>query len=166
MRTLQHLIESKGLHIRCPSCQKAFPVKKARLFDATAPLPEHAARSLAAEREALADRRKLLSFERAELRRRSFTSTASSGVGQVLEMLTASLPALPVAAQDCRVLLKPVDYLSFVGASTGRVQAIQFIEAKTGKQRLSPVQRAIKSAVEKGAVKLRVADHQLPATTL
>jgi len=49
-------------------------------------------------------------------------------------MLTASLAGLPVNAADCRTLLKPIDYLAFPGASTGQVEAIRFIEVKTGKQ--------------------------------
>lgn len=164
VRTLEELHGSRGLHIRCPSCAESFPVSKARLFDATSALPESAKEYLAAEHAQIAEERKRLTAERAELRRRSFTSTATSGVGQVLEMLTASLPALPVDAQDCRVLLKPIDYVSFLGASKGRVQSIQFIEAKTGRQRLSSVQRAIKCAVEAGSVKMRVADHQVQAS--
>lgn len=166
MDTLQELLASRGLHIRCPMCTESFPVAKARLFDATAERPEHAAQYLSAARADIAAERKRLAFERAELQRRSFTSTATSGVGQVLEMLTASLPAFPADAQDCRVLLKPIDYLSFVGASKGKVQSIQFIEAKTGRQRLSKVQRAIKAAVEAGAVKMKVANHRLPPSAL
>lgn len=162
MSTLKDLITAKGLYVRCPSCDESFSVRKAQLFDATGPLPARAVQYLTAQHGSIAEARKQLVLERAELQRRSFTSTASSGVGQLLEMLTASLPSLPVAAQDCRVLLKPIDYLSFVGASTGRVESIQFIEAKTGKQRLSSIQRAIKAAVERGAVKMRVADHRLP----
>lgn len=164
MSTLQDLVESRGLYVRCPSCEESFPVRKANLFDATKRLPDHAVQYLSSEHVAIADARKQLLIERAELQRRSFTSTSSSGVGQVLEMLTASLPALPIVAQDCRVLLKPIDYLSFVGASKGHVESIQFIEAKTGKQRLSRIQRAIKAAVDTGAVKLRVANHQLPSS--
>ena len=162
MQTLQDLLRSRGLYIRCPSCEESFPVRQAKLFDATGTLPAEAERYLSDERAALADARQLLKQERAELQQRSFRSTASTRVGQTLEMLSASLPSLPIATQDCRVLLKPVDYLSFVGAAKGQVEAIQFIEVKTGKQRLSAVQRAIKSAVENGAVTLRVANHQLP----
>jgi predicted Holliday junction resolvase-like endonuclease len=77
-------------------------------------------------------------------------------------MLAASLPGLPANAQDCRAMLKPVDYIAFSGASKGKVEQILFIEAKTGQQRLSSVQRAIKAAVEQGAVTLRVANHLLP----
>jgi predicted Holliday junction resolvase-like endonuclease len=116
---------------------------------------------LAEEHNAIAEGRQQLRMQRAELHRRSFMSAASSGIGQTLEMVAASLPGLPTAGHDCRALLKPLDYLAFVGAAAGKVEAIRFIEVKTGRQRLSMLQRAIKAAVEAGAVKLRVADHQV-----
>lgn len=89
-------------------------------------------------------------------------SAVSSGIGQTLEMLTPSLPGLPAIAQDCRVLLKPLDYVAFDGASSGEVRSIAFIEVKTGEQRLSKIQRSIKTAIERGAITLHIADHSLP----
>jgi predicted Holliday junction resolvase-like endonuclease len=161
MKTLTDLHRARGLHAKCPSCGDSFSLRKARLFDATKPLPAYARLRLAQERDAIVTERQQLRAERAELQRRSFMSTASSGIGQRLEMVAASLPAFPTASQDCRALLKPLDYLAFVGAAAGKVEAIRFIEVKTGRQRLSKLQRAIKTAVEGGAVKLRVADHQV-----
>jgi predicted Holliday junction resolvase-like endonuclease len=164
MATLDEIRSSKGLFIQCPSCESSFSAKRARLFDATGPLPSHAAEHLAGERAQLGLERQALRVERANLQRRSFTATASGGVGQILEMLTPSLPGLPSTAQDCRVLLKPVDYIAFEGAARGEVKAIRFIEVKTGAQRLSGIQRAIKAAIDAGEVSLRVADHHLPVS--
>ena len=161
MRTLDELLRARGLYVRCPSCEDSFSVRKARLFDATKPLPDYARQHLAEQRSQIAEEHIRLRAERAELRRRSFTSTAAGGVGQTMERVVASLPGLPMVGQDCRALLKPLDYLAFVGASAGEVEAIRFIEVKTGQQRLSNVQRAIKTAVEKGAVRLRIADHRV-----
>ncbi|MDB6105348.1 MAG: Holliday junction resolvase-like protein [Gammaproteobacteria bacterium] len=161
MQTLHELLGARGLYVRCPSCDEAFSVRKARLFDVTKPLPDYARQHLAEQRSQIAEESMLLRSERAELKRRSFTSAVSSGIGQTLEMVAASLPGLPTAGQDCRALLKPLDYVAFVGASVGKVEAIRFIEVKTGQQRLSAVQRAIRTAVAKGAVKLRIADHRV-----
>jgi predicted Holliday junction resolvase-like endonuclease len=162
MRTLNELRGAKGLYVRCPACDRSFSVQRARLFDATKPLPDYATESLQTERAAIGEEKTALRQERDRLSRRSFTSAATGGVGQVLEMLAASLPGLPANAQDCRAMLKPVDYIAFSGASKGKVEQILFIEAKTGQRRLSSVQRAIKAAVEQGAVTLRVANHLLP----
>lgn len=161
MTMLSEIRNAKGLCIRCPSCEASFSAKRAQLFDATKRLPEHAADYLVGQRAQLILDRQALRVERATLERRSFTATATGGVGQILEMLTPSLPGLPSTAQDCRVLLKPVDYVAFEGASRGLVKAIRFIEVKTGAQRLSGVQRAIKTAIDAGNVSLRVANHRL-----
>jgi len=163
MHTLNELMRARGLYVRCPNpaCGESFPVRKANLFDATKSLPEYAREDLAQQQNLIAEEWQRLREKRAELKRRSFTSAATSGVGQTLEMIAASLPGLPTAARDCRVLLKPLDYLAFVGACAGKVEAIRFIEVKTGRQHLSKGQRAIKAAVERGAVKLRIADHRL-----
>src|SRR5207249_2394009 len=121
----------------------------------------YALERLGTERAELKGERENLRKARAQLSQRSFTGAATSAVGQRLEMLTASLPGLPVSAADCRTLLKPIDYLAFPGASTGQVDAIRFIEVKTGNNRLSKLQRAIRKTVEAGAVSLRVANHEI-----
>jgi predicted Holliday junction resolvase-like endonuclease len=162
VRTLTELMRAKGLYARCPNCEESFPLRRAQLYDATKPLPDYAVEQLNAGKSELSDARGQLRAERKRLEKRSFTSAATSGVGQRLEMLTASLPGLPVAAADCRTLLKPIDYLAFSGASKGRVESVHFIEVKTGENRLSRIQRAIREAVVRGAVSIRVANHELP----
>jgi predicted Holliday junction resolvase-like endonuclease len=76
-------------------------------------------------------------------------------------MVAASLPGLPVRARDCRALSDPIDYLAFEGAAGGAISAVHFIEVKSEKARLSGLQQAIKAAVDRGAVTLKVADHRL-----
>ena len=162
MGTVDELNKTKGLYIRCPACEESFPARKARLFDSREPLPPHAIEHLTAERTAIAEERRAVRQERADLMRRSFTATTSSGIGQTLEKLAASLPGLPVVARDCRALLDPIDYISFCGASVGKVSSVRFIEAKTGARRLTPVQRTVREAIERGAVRLLIADHRVP----
>lgn len=162
MRTLKDLQRSRGLQVRCPTCAETFPAQHAQLFDATRALPNHALEYLAVQRAALTVGHRELRAQRAELKRRSFVGAQASGVGQMLEMVAASLPGLPVRAADCRALLKPIDYIAFEGAARGAVKSIRFIEVKTGRQRLSAVQRSIRTAVEGGRVRLRIADHSLP----
>lgn len=161
MPTLDEVRRASGLFVRCPKCQESFPIRKAQLFDATSKLPGYAQALLDAKREEVVWVRQDLRTRRTELRRRSFTAATTSGIGQTLEQVAASLPGLPVEPRDCRTLLKPIDYLAFAGASRGSVEAIDFIEVKTGHSRLSRIQRAVKVAVESGAVSLRVADHRL-----
>ena len=55
---------------------------------------------------------------------------------------------------DCRALSEPVDYLVFSGlAKQNQVEALFFVDVKSGNARLSSAQRSIKSAVESGAVR-------------
>jgi predicted Holliday junction resolvase-like endonuclease len=161
--TVEELLRARGLFVRCPSCQEEFPVRQARLFDLTRPLPDYALAHLNEQSADLAEQVEDLRRERRELKRRSFTSAATSGLGQVLEMLTPSIRGLPIALQDCRPLFTPIDYVAFEGAAQGKVEAITFIEVKTGEGRLTPVQRQISAAVTAGQVRFRIADHLLPA---
>ena len=133
---------------------KAVYPRTANTYGRTIPFPF--------EQADLKDQQARLRQERALLSQRSFTSAATSGVGQRLEMLTASLPGLPVSSVDCRALFKPIDYIAFKGASVGQVEAVHFIEVKTGGNRLSKLQRAIKETVEARTVSLRIANHALP----
>ncbi len=162
MGTLDDLLRARGRYVTCPSCGESFPARRARLFDAKKPLPGYVVAHLTEARTTLAEDRRKLRAQRKDLRRRSFTSAATSGIGQTLETLTPSLSGFPAVAQDRRVLLKPLDYVAFEGASRGRVSAITFIEVKTGQQRLSVEQRATKAAIEGGALSLQVADHSVP----
>lgn len=58
--------------------------------------------------------------------------------------------------EDCRALFEPIDYVAFAGLSrTGRVERLGFLDVKTGGAGLNRHQKAVKEAVEKGAVEFR-----------
>jgi predicted Holliday junction resolvase-like endonuclease len=162
MSTLKDLVSARGLFAECPSCGESFALRDANLFDATKRLPKFAVEYLQTEQTRAAGELKEIVRQRAELKRRSSTSAESSGVGQIVEMLSPSLPGFPVLPSDCRALFKPIDYVGFKGLSiSGEVDALVFIEVKSGRQRLSKQQRQIKSVVEQGGVQFVAADHQL-----
>ena len=59
--------------------------------------------------------------------------------------------------RDWRRLGEPVDFVVFDGLSaTGRVQAVRFVEVKTGRARLANTQQMVREAVERGKVRLEV----------
>jgi predicted Holliday junction resolvase-like endonuclease len=66
---------------------------------------------------------------------------------------------------DARFLGKPVDFIVFDGYSElkagtiDRLREIVFVDVKTGKSRLSSVERSIRNCVEAGRVRLVVVDH-------
>jgi predicted Holliday junction resolvase-like endonuclease len=162
MSTIEDLRSVRGLFARCPSCQEKFALRNAILFDATKPLPKIAIDYLQTQQTEIARESKAIQQERAELKRRSFTGAETSGFGQIVEMLSPSLPGFPLSSSDCRALWQPIDYVGFKGVSmTGEVEALVFIEVKSGSNDLSPQQRQIKRVVKQGRVEFIAADHQL-----
>ncbi|HNY22828.1 MAG TPA: Holliday junction resolvase-like protein [Treponemataceae bacterium] len=81
--------------------------------------------------------------------------------GQFSEQLAPYLPGFPGDPTECRFIGKPVDFVTFSGASAGAVDEILFIEVKTGGARLSPVERSLKECVESGRV--RYVEYRVPA---
>ena len=162
MSTIEKLRSIKGLFSECPDCRKNFPLRKANLFDATKPLPKIAIEYLRNQRTEIAGEIKAIKQERVELKRRSFTGAESSGFGQIVEKLSPSLPGFPLSSSDCRALFSPIDYVGFKGFTiTREVEALVFIDVKSGSNDLTPPQRQIKRAVEQGRVKFIAGDHQL-----
>jgi predicted Holliday junction resolvase-like endonuclease len=162
MSTIEHLRSVKGLFTECPSCREKFALRDANLFDATKPLPRIATEHLQTQRTEIVSEFKAIRQERAELKRRSSTSAETSGVGRIVEMLSPSLLGFPLLTADCRTLLQPIDYVGFKGLSiTGEVEAVVFIEVKSGCNDLSPQQRQIKRVVEQGRVEFIAADHRV-----
>lgn len=165
MSTIRDLVTSRGLLATCPNCDETFPLRDAHLFDAAKRLPPAAMAHIQTEKSAISEALSQIGATRRELRRRSATSAESTGVGQVVEMLSPSLPGFPIRPSDCRALLKPIDYVGFKGlTSTGAVDAVMFIEVKSGRQQLSKEQRQVKRIVEEGKVRFVVADHAIAAT--
>jgi predicted Holliday junction resolvase-like endonuclease len=76
-------------------------------------------------------------------------------LGKTVEKIVTALPGFPFNRRDCRAIFDPIDYVAFLGLSTGRVSRIEFIDIKTGNARLSNVQKTIRDAVEDRKVTLR-----------
>jgi predicted Holliday junction resolvase-like endonuclease len=148
MSTIEDLHSVSGLFAECPNCGENFALREANLFDATKPLPKIAIEYLQTQKTEIAREIKAIQQERVELKRRSFTSAETSGFGQIVEMLSPSLPGFPLSPSDCRALWQPIDYIGFKGLSmTGEVEALVFIEVKSGSNDLTPQQRQIKRVV-------------------
>ncbi len=77
------------------------------------------------------------------------------GIGKIVEKIAPSLPGFPVNSADCRSLFEPIDYIVFRGLSTaGHVEAIYFVDVKSGNARLNTTQKQIRQIVESGKVRL------------
>ena len=81
----------------------------------------------------------------------------SVGIGKVVEKIAPSLPGFPVNSADCRSLFEPIDYVVFQGLSRfGKVEAIQFVDVKSGGARLNGIQQQVRHAVESGKVRMLI----------
>lgn len=86
----------------------------------------------------------------AEARKHSVATSRGVLRGHATEQLAAFLPAFTQRfdAGDARFLGKPIDYLTFDGCGAGAISRIVFLEWKTGRGRLTPIQRRVEAAVE------------------
>ena len=73
--------------------------------------------------------------------------------GQLSEQLAPFFPDFPANPTEIRFIGQPVDYIAFNGSSQGTITDISFIEIKTGSSALSPVEKALKDAIEKKKIK-------------
>lgn len=121
---------------------------QASLFDATLPLPANALTHIAAEKRSLRERRADLKRRTLHSTTRPATGAASSITGQVLEKIAPSLRGFPVSPGDCRALFNPIDYIIFKGlAARGKVDALIFVDVKSGNASLKGMQLPIRKLV-------------------
>ena len=160
MPLLRDLASQRKLFTECPSCQEVFRLIDAALFDATrATLPPRALEHLAARRAGLAERRAELRARQVNAAERPRRAAEAVNLGKVVEKIAPSLPGFPVRSADCRTLFEPIDYVVFHGLSVKReIDALTFVDVKSGKAALTKMQSQVRDLVECGKVSLVVAD--------
>jgi predicted Holliday junction resolvase-like endonuclease len=78
-------------------------------------------------------------------------------LGKLLERLAPCFRRFAYDPRDLRCICDPVDYVLFDGLTVERkVKQITFIEVKSGRSRLSGVQRSLREAVEGGRIDTEV----------
>jgi predicted Holliday junction resolvase-like endonuclease len=73
--------------------------------------------------------------------------------GLAAEQLAPYLPGFPFDPTEVRFVGKPVDFIAFVGSSSGRIEEVAFVEVKSGGAALSPVERSLRDAIAAGKVR-------------
>ncbi|HOX32189.1 MAG TPA: Holliday junction resolvase-like protein [Spirochaetales bacterium] len=73
--------------------------------------------------------------------------------GQLSEQVAPYLPGFPFDPTELRFVGKPVDFVAFVGASSGIVEEVAFVEVKSGSASLSKVERSLRDAIRAGKVR-------------
>lgn len=73
--------------------------------------------------------------------------------GQIYEQFAPFNSKFPVNPSECSFLGKPIDFVCFKGLDNRNIEEIIFIDIKTGKAQLSPMQKSLKKAVEEKRVR-------------
>lgn len=68
--------------------------------------------------------------------------------GQFSEQIAPYLPDFPYKPTEVRFVGKPVDFIVFKGIDSREPEEIVFVEVKSGKSALNPVEKRIKELVE------------------
>jgi len=152
------IIQLKGSKLRaeCPNCEGEFNLSKAVLFDGTKPFPKNAQEVQEQLQEELKDREEELKTKKNRATKTATNTTIAVNVGKNLEKVLPTLKDFKWALPDSRFLGDPIDLIIFNGLSSGKVNSISFIEAKSGNARLNQHQKSVKDAIEDKKVSYRV----------
>ncbi len=106
--------------------------------------------------------KKLIKLER----KAAVKTSRSTLIGRLMERMAPCLQRFGYSPLDMRTICDPVDYVVFDGLTVERrVKRITFVEVKCGRSVLSPAQRSIVEAVDKGRVETEVweiGEHGIP----
>lgn len=154
---IREVQRTKAFMGTCPSCGGEFRLSDATLFSIDDTPPEEARATIREIREAIRERREELARTKARMTGRAQVTAQAVNLGKIVEKVVPSFASFEYAPGDCRALFEPIDYLIFSGLTNRqRVEAIHFVDVKSGSARLATKQKAIKEAVEAGLVKFTI----------
>lgn len=150
---IKELKSDHNLYAECPNGD-VFPLHRAIMFYVDGPIPPEAQKILDTKRQTLSERRLKVLEKRKKLKQRSEIATKSIGLGKIIEKVAPAIKGFKYDRRDCRALFEPIDYIVFNGLTSkdGWVDAIFFIDIKTGGSGLNVHQKQIRDAVTSGRV--------------
>jgi len=80
--------------------------------------------------------------------------------GQFSEQLAPFLPDFNFNPTECKFLGKPIDFIVFKGADDKEIKEVIFVEVKSGKSKLSNVEKSLKEVIENK--KVRWEEYRIP----
>jgi len=163
-KIIQQLVSIPGLKIVCPRCDGEFPIKRAKLFSMHDTYPPAVQKIIRERLESVNElkgelkiRNKQLTKNKKKKPEKIAISAQASNFGQISEQILPAFLTFPYKQNECRILFKPIDYIVFTGLSgKGRVEAIKFVDVKTGNGSLTAKQRQIRNRVIEGKIKHKV----------
>lgn len=139
----------------CPSCTENFRLSDATLFALDQKPPQEALQAIGLIREEIKEQRAELAMRKERMTIRAQRTAQAVNIGKIVEKILPSFPSFSYSTGDCRALFEPIDYLIFSGLSArAKIDALLFVDVKSGRARLNEAQKKIKERVEAGAVKL------------
>jgi predicted Holliday junction resolvase-like endonuclease len=156
---IEELQRNKRFMGTCPTCNEDFRLADATLFALDEQPPQVALEAIEAIREQIRERKNDLANARERMTARAERTAQAVNLGKIIEKIVPSFSSFSYSAGDCRALFEPIDYLIFSGlANRGEVDALLFVDVKSGRARLTGMQKNIKERVEAGAVKFDTTD--------
>src|SRR5437016_7214817 len=141
----------------CPACMEDFQLADAVLFAPGGEPPAAGLAALHAVRARIKARKAALRESRERMTQGARRTAEAVNLGMIVEKIVPSFPSFAYEAGDCRAMFEPIDYLIFSGLSKrSRVEALYFVDVKSGNARLSFSQQGIKKAVENGMVQFGI----------
>src|SRR6266487_4740075 len=148
-KIIQQLLSVPGLKVQCPECENQFPIKRAKLFSMYDPYFPKVQKVIRGRfesanklKEELKERKGRLTENKKEKPEKLAIAAEASNFGQISEQILPAFLAFPYKQNECRILFKPIDYVVFTGLSRKlRVEAIKFVEVKTGDGGLAKKER-------------------------
>lgn len=150
---IRQLKRDRTLFAACPSCDETFRLADAEIFPASGGWPAAALEILERKRQEIRERRAELKARKARMTSGAQRTAEAVNLGKIVEKIVPSFPAFGFERSDCRSLLEPIDYVIFQGlARSGRVEALHFVDVKSGKAGLTKGQKQIRDSVQAGRV--------------
>ena len=138
----------------CPGCMEDFRLTDAVLFAWNDQPPTAALQALQAMRDCIKERKRELARSRELMTKIARRTAQAVNLGKIVEKIVPSFASFAYEPGDCRALFEPIDYVVFSGlARQNNVEALFFVDVKSGNACLSSTQNCIKRAVESGAVR-------------
>ena len=135
----------RNIYAQCPACNEIHRLNEFKIFSGTKPPKDLLDQLREAEEEFEKKKRKIIES--------SIEKSKQVYIGKTLEHLAPTVATWGHKPRDCRFLAEPIDFIAFDGLfENDEVNKITFIEAKTGNAKISPREKSIKNAVEKGEV--------------
>ncbi|MEK6942536.1 MAG: Holliday junction resolvase-like protein [Nanoarchaeota archaeon] len=87
-----------------------------------------------------------------EIRETAIKHSRAVLAGQFSEQMSPYLPGFGHKPTEARFIGKPIDFIVFKGMDEKKIEDVIFVEVKSGQNKLSEVQKSLKSAIEQKKV--------------